>query len=317
MSLVAVTWRLKVKFRPSFKSSSFTPSGARPYIFEDSWKAEEVNILQELSLHVSNSSNASMAVEDGGCPVLQVGQYSTLALPLPQLFPDRFADEFSLLVQMRSPQTEERSVLTMLSPDSHVMLQLRISASAVIFTGTEQRHYEFPVGGLSDGKWHHVGVSVSAKRLAVYVDCSLLESVDWVHHGLGIRTDGLLMVGGTVEGSETPFETGGENITSWAEVPITHLVRGSERPECDSLLTGGHLRQLTFLMDDPGAAQQHCKHHPPRCSATLPKRPRSSHTNNFLENLLLSSNDLEDLLGDPDDESFLSLGRSYTSGMPS
>ena len=59
------------------------------------------------------------------------------------LFLFRFADEFSLLVQLRSPQRDERSVFTMLSPDSHVMLQLRISANAVIFIGTQQRHYEW------------------------------------------------------------------------------------------------------------------------------------------------------------------------------
>lgn len=64
----------------------------------------------------------------------------------------------------------------------------------------------FPVSSLSDGKWHHVAISVSAKRLALYVDCSLLESVEWVYHGIGIRTDGLLMVGGIIEGFETPFE---------------------------------------------------------------------------------------------------------------
>jgi len=54
----------------------------------------------------------------------------------------RFADEFSLLVQLRSPQREEYSVFTMLSPDNQLMLQLRISAYAVIFIGTQQRHYE-------------------------------------------------------------------------------------------------------------------------------------------------------------------------------
>ncbi|XP_045923675.1 collagen alpha-1(XI) chain-like [Micropterus dolomieu] len=240
-------------------------------------QTDEVNILQELSLQVSNSSNASMTVDDNRCQVLQVGQYSTLAVPVRYLLTDGFADEFSLLVQLQSPQSDERSVFTMLSPDSHVMLQLRISTSAIIFIGTQQRHYEFPVSGLSDGKWHHVAVSVSAKRLALYVDCSLLESVDWVYHGMGISTDGLLMVGGIIEGFETPFE--------------------------------GHLRQLTFLMGDPGAAQQHCSHHPPRCGETAPKPARSPRTN-ALENILLSSNDLEDLLGNPEDKPFLSFGRT-------
>ncbi|TKS84164.1 Collagen alpha-1(V) chain [Collichthys lucidus] len=244
--------------------------------FDLDWN--EVDILQELSLQLSNSSNASMTLDDSRCPVLQVGQYSTMALPLQPLLTDGFADEFSLLVQLRSPQRDERSVFTMLSPDSHVMLQLRISAYAVIFIGTQQRHYEFPVSGLSDGKWHHVAVSVSAKRLALYVDCSLLESVDWVYHGMGISADGLLMVGGIIEAFETPFE--------------------------------GHLRQLTFLMGDLDAAQQHCSHHPPHCGDAAPKSPRSTRTNNALENILLSSNDLEDLLGNPKGESFLSFSRT-------
>lgn len=67
----------------------------------------------------------------------------------------------------------------------------------------------FPISNLSDGKWHHVAVSVSAKRLALYVDCSLLESVDWVYQGMGISTDGLLMVGGIVQRFDTPFEVSG------------------------------------------------------------------------------------------------------------
>lgn len=126
---------------------------------------EEVNVLQELSLQVSDSKNASLSVEDRKCPVVQVGQYSTLSLPLRQLFSDRlqlfikcwvrtsycwfyhvhpfsFADEFSLLVQLRSFQKEEHSVLTLMSSDSRITLQLRISARAVIFIGTQQRHYE-------------------------------------------------------------------------------------------------------------------------------------------------------------------------------
>ncbi|KAK5878590.1 hypothetical protein CesoFtcFv8_023987 [Champsocephalus esox] len=235
----------------------------------------EVSILLELSPQVLNSSNTSMTVDDSRCPVLQVGQYSTLSVPLQDLLIDGFAEEFSLLVQLRSPQADERSIFTMLSPDSRVMLQLRISAYAIIFIGTQQRHYEFPVSGLSDGKWHHVALSVSAKRLALYVDCSLLESVDWVYRSMGISTEGLLMIGGIIEAFETPFE--------------------------------GHLRQLTFLMGDPDAAQRHCSHHPPRCGEISRKPPRSPRTNR-LENILLSSNDLENLLGDPEDEHFLRFG---------
>ncbi|XP_059214589.1 collagen alpha-3(V) chain-like [Centropristis striata] len=250
-----------------------------------SLQTDELNVLQQLSLQLSDSSNASVTVDDSSCLVLQVGQYSTLALPLQHLLTDRFPDEFSLLVQLQSSQREERSVFTVLSPDSHVTLQLRISSSAIIFIGTQQRHYEFPFSGLSDGRWHHVAVSVSSRRLALYVDCSLLESVDWVHHGTGVGEDGLLMVGGIIEGFETPFE--------------------------------GRLRQLSFLMGDPDGAQHHCSLHPPRCGETAPKPPRSPRTNYALENILLSSNDLEDLLGDPEDESFLSSARTVSRSLGS
>lgn len=58
------------------------------------------------------------------------------------MFVFSFADEFSLLVQLRSSQKVECSVFTMLGPDNHIMLQLRISTYAIIFIGTQQRHYE-------------------------------------------------------------------------------------------------------------------------------------------------------------------------------
>lgn len=63
-----------------------------------------------------------------------------------------------------------------------------------------------PFFGLSDGNWHHVAVSVSAKRLALHVDCTRLHSADWEYRGMENCTAGLLMVGGIIEGHETPFE---------------------------------------------------------------------------------------------------------------
>lgn len=63
-----------------------------------------------------------------------------------------------------------------------------------------------PFFGLSDGNWHRVAVSVSAKRLALYVDCTRLQSADWEYRGTVNSTAGLLMVGGVTEGHETPFE---------------------------------------------------------------------------------------------------------------
>lgn len=54
----------------------------------------------------------------------------------------RFADEFSLLLQLRSPQAEDRSLLTLLSPQGHVLLQLRLGPHAFTFVTMQQQHYE-------------------------------------------------------------------------------------------------------------------------------------------------------------------------------
>ncbi|ROL47462.1 Collagen alpha-1(XI) chain [Anabarilius grahami] len=224
---------------------------------------EAIDLLDHL-WQVANHSNASVTHESQRCPVLHVGQYSTLSIPLQQVFGHRFGDEFSLLLHLRSSQSEDRSVLTFLCPDGHILLQIRISAYTFTFISTQQRHYEFPVAVLSDGGWHRVAVSVSSGRLALYVDCSMVESVDWAYKdGLGISTDGLVMVGGIIEGFETPFE--------------------------------GDLMQVAFLMGEPDAARDQCAVFQSPCGGTGHKPPRSPHIHT-LEELLLSLNDLEDLL---------------------
>lgn len=66
--------------------------------------------------------------------------------------------------------------------------------------------FRFSVSGLSDSQWHWISVGVAFEWLAVYVDCVLVEKVSWMYPYMGITTDGLLMVGGILEGFETPFE---------------------------------------------------------------------------------------------------------------
>uniref|UniRef100_A0AAV2IZG5 Laminin G domain-containing protein n=1 Tax=Knipowitschia caucasica TaxID=637954 RepID=A0AAV2IZG5_KNICA len=232
--------------------------------------SDELDVLQMLWPQVSNHTNSSLRLEGGECPLLGLGQYSTLTLALRHVLHHRFAEDFSLLVHFRSRQTEERSVVTVLSPEGHVTLQLRISSTAVTFIGSQDRHYEFPVVGLSDGQWHRVALSVAPRQLQVFVDCSELESVEWLHFGLDLGLDALMMVGGATGSYDTPFE--------------------------------GDLRQLSFVMGEPDAARAQCSRPPPRCDGTLPKPVRTSRTDRDgmrLENLLLSSNDLEDLLGNP------------------
>ena len=58
------------------------------------------------------------------------------------LFP-RFSDDFSVLLEVRGVQKEEVSLLTLLSPQGHIQLQLRLSPHALSFVSTHHRHYEY------------------------------------------------------------------------------------------------------------------------------------------------------------------------------
>lgn len=88
-----------------------------------------------------------------------------------------------------------------------------VSAATVTPVTSVSLSHRFPVSFLSDGQWHRVAMSVSKGRLTLYVDCVKVESVDWTYRGLGISTDGLLIMGGIIEGFETPFEVGVSLLT--------------------------------------------------------------------------------------------------------
>lgn len=75
----------------------------------------------------------------------------------------------------------------------------------------------FPVS-ISDSQWHYISIGVSSKGLTLYVDCVLVERVKWVYPYMGITTEGLLTVGGILEGFETPFE-----VSTKQETFLLHL----------------------------------------------------------------------------------------------
>lgn len=54
-----------------------------------------------------------------------------------------FADEFSVLIQMRSSQDVDRSVLTLLNFYNHILLQIRTGPHSITFITTQQRDYEY------------------------------------------------------------------------------------------------------------------------------------------------------------------------------
>ncbi|TSV94898.1 Collagen alpha-1(XXVII) chain B [Bagarius yarrelli] len=200
----------------------------------------KVDLLKLLSGLVPQSNNVSLFEDDEGCLVLNVGLYSTLTLPTRQAFGLSFVDEFSIFLQLRSSQDVDRSVLTILDFYHQVTLQIRLRPTGFTFITAHQQDYEFSVSGLSDSQWHRVSVGASLGYLSVYVNCVLVEKVRWTFPYLGIPTDGLLMVGGILQGFETPFE--------------------------------GSIRQMTFVMGDGKAAKNHCRLHQPVCGASVDRQ---------------------------------------------
>ncbi|KAG7456372.1 hypothetical protein JOB18_023506, partial [Solea senegalensis] len=200
---------------------------------EDTWdflRSEDVDLLH----HFSQRVNVSVSMDGLRCPTLHVGRYGSVTVSTEQVFGQRFSEEFSLLMELRSSQMEESSVVSLLNSQHHVHLQLRLGLFSLTFISTQHREYEFTVGSLRDGRWHRVSLSVSPLWLEVYVDCSLVERVNWAYPWQRIATDGVLMVGGSLEGYETPFE--------------------------------GAVRQMTFVMGDPDAARDQCTLRQPTCN---------------------------------------------------
>lgn len=54
-----------------------------------------------------------------------------------------FADEFSVLIQLRTSQDVDRSLLTLLNFYNHILLQIRIGPHSITFITTQQRDYEY------------------------------------------------------------------------------------------------------------------------------------------------------------------------------
>lgn len=67
--------------------------------------------------------------------------------------------------------------------------------------------HRFPVSFLGDGRWHQVALSISVERLELHVDCRLVDRVSWSSYGgMGVHTEGLIILGGLIESFEIPFK---------------------------------------------------------------------------------------------------------------
>lgn len=67
--------------------------------------------------------------------------------------------------------------------------------------------HRFPVSFLGDGRWHQVALSISLERLELHVDCRLVDRVSWSNYfGMGVNTEGLIIIGGLIESFEIPFK---------------------------------------------------------------------------------------------------------------
>lgn len=87
------------------------------------------------------------------------------------------------------------------------------TVSPASFTSTR-----ITVRSLRDSQWHQLALSVSPLWLEVYVDCTLVERLNWAYPWQPISTDGMLMVGGSIERTETPFDVSVICLMGWADV---------------------------------------------------------------------------------------------------
>ncbi|XP_062929304.1 uncharacterized protein LOC134359716 [Mobula hypostoma] len=203
---------------------------------------DEIDLLDKLTSLSSDLTNVSISAGEDNCTVYEIGQYSTLTAPTRDVFGISFADEFTLLIKLRYTMREDTVLFTVLSSESHVLLQVRINPYAFVFVTTRRRYYEFPISFLSDGRWHKVAVSVSWNKIELYADCKFIESVRWKNYfGMEVTTEGLVIVGGLIEAFETPFE--------------------------------GLIQQLLFVMGKPTAAKEHCTRYHPTCKVTSKDEP--------------------------------------------
>ncbi|XP_068104129.1 collagen alpha-1(V) chain-like [Hyperolius riggenbachi] len=220
---------------------------------EDAWDgagsghlAEDIDVLEYLTLHSAELVNISLTSEDS-CLSLDMGQYSTLSIPTRAAFQDSFPDELSVMMKLKSPLQEDTSLVTILSVLGDILFQIRVNPRAVIFRSHRRGDYEFPVGSLTDGRWHRVALAVSAKGVALYVDCRLVETLPWSNFfGLGVSTDGILMLGGLIEPYEVPFK--------------------------------GSLQQMVFVTGDSGAAKNYCRNYNQSCVSSFPSERFLNHS---------------------------------------
>ena len=60
-----------------------------------------------------------------------------------------------------------------------------------------------------------MALSVSLLWLDLYVDCSLVERVAWTEPWQRVALDGLLIIGGSLDDSETTFEVSKHVSAEW------------------------------------------------------------------------------------------------------
>ncbi len=98
------------------------------------------NILLYMSIFVFTGMNVTICV----CVCVCVSVHVLDVFTVSRLFLScSFSEEFSMLVELRSSQREESSVLTLLNAQHHIHLQLRLGPHSLTFISTQHREYEY------------------------------------------------------------------------------------------------------------------------------------------------------------------------------
>lgn len=136
-------------------------------------------------------------------PAFRISKDAMLTIQTAQAFPDGFPTDFSIILALRSNQTNptKAPVFTIYSDESEEVLSLSLGKEISLSyeqsdaTFNQRNTINFGIG-ISDTNWHRIGVSVKGTAATLVVDCTkqVTRRVER-SRGSTISTNGLILTG--------------------------------------------------------------------------------------------------------------------------
>lgn len=183
-------------------------------------------------------------------PAFRISKDAMLTVQTAQVFPDGFPTDFSIILALRSNQTNQTKapVFTIYSDESEEVLSLSLGEEISLSyeqsdaTFNQRNTINFGIG-VSDANWHRIGVSVKGTVATLVVDCTKQVTRRLERSpGSTIPTNGLILTGAQMTNDQGFFagdvqlmaivnrpEAGYEVCTRYATPCVQHGVVTVER----------------------------------------------------------------------------------------